>query len=153
MDRLPSLDSPTRSASEYAVSAEGIADLFYDGLNDPVAEHRKLQLTLDMAKYKSILKKMYTKKSSMNRSAFRKFMMDTTEIDGDVPDEIFSCAVNDFSELEGGPLPDRNMTKAEFATAVVRVANLWALMNEGMVNSSELSDQTARFLTENEALV
>lgn len=153
MDKLPSLDSPTRSASEYPVSADGIADLFYDGLNDPVAELRKLQLTMDMTKYRTILKKMYNKRAAMNRSAFRKFMMATTEIDGDVPDEIFSCAVNDFSSMEGGPLPDRNMTKGEFATAVVRVANLWALMNEGMVNSSELSDQTARFLTENEAIM
>ena len=149
MDKLPSLDSPTRSSSEFPVASDGIADLFYDGLNDPLEELRKLQLTLDMSKYRSMLKKQYTQRT-MNRAGFRAFIKRTCiEIDGDVPDEIFSCAVNDFGDENGGAPPDRTMTKGEFATAVVRVANLWAMMNEGMANSSELSDQTSRFLIEN----
>ena len=147
MDRFPSLDSPTRNSSEFPVSEEGIADLFYDGLNDPAAELRKLQLTMDMAKYKNSMKKLYGSKA-MTRTAFRSFVKSTTDMDGDVPDEIFSCAINDFGDYEGGALPDRPMSKGEFATGVVRVANLWALMNEGMANSSELGDQTARFLQE-----
>ena len=39
------------------------------------------------------------------------------------------------------------MTKREFTTAFIRVANLWTLMNEGMADSSELASQTQKFIS------
>jgi hypothetical protein len=70
----------------------------------------------------------------------------TGEIDGDTPDELFSCSTGLFSEDDGGAMPDRTMTKQEFTTGFIRVANLWTLMNEGMADSSELCVQTEKFL-------
>ena len=68
------------------------------------------------------------------------------EIDGDTPDELFSCSTGLFSEDDRRPPPDRTMTKKEFTTGFIRVANLWTLMNEGMADSSELCIQTEKFL-------
>mmetsp|Transcript_9337 Transcript_9337/g.14080 ORF Transcript_9337/g.14080 Transcript_9337/m.14080 type:complete len:86 (-) Transcript_9337:209-466(-) len=77
--------------------------------------------------------------------AFRDFMERTCDVDGDAPDEVFSCAINAFAD-DDEDLPDKVMTKSEFVTGVVRVANLWVLMNEGMANSSNLTYQTSIFL-------
>lgn len=60
---------------------------------------------------------------------------------------MFSCSTGLFSNDEdGNNLPDKTMTKTEFTTGLIRVANLWTLMNEGMADASELCIQTDKFL-------
>jgi hypothetical protein len=125
---------------------ESIQDLFYDGLTNPDEELQSLQQVLNTAKNRTILKRVFSSRQ-MDRSGFRLFVQQSCELDGDVipSDELFSCATNTFAD-EDGDLPDKAMTKGEFAIAVVRLANLWVLMNEGMGESSKLSKQTAAFL-------
>lgn len=68
------------------------------------------------------------------------------EIDGDTPDEMFSCSTGLFAADDDSDLPDRLMSKQEFTTGFIRAANLWTLMNEGMADCSELCLQTDKFL-------
>jgi hypothetical protein len=73
------------------------------------------------------------------------FLCATGEIDGDTPDELFSCSTGLFAG-DTGELPNKVMSKQEFTTGFIRVANLWTLMNEGMADASELCHQTEKFL-------
>ena len=58
---------------------------------------------------------------------------------------MFSCSTGLFGN-EDDVLPDRTMSKQEFTTGLIRVANLWTLMNEGMADASELCAQAQKFL-------
>ena len=141
---LPS--SPQKSRmNDFILFAEGIEDLFYDGLTNPDQELLLLQQVLDQNSGK--LSSLFGMKHTMDRKTFQKFIKRTIDIDGDTADEIFSCATNLYrSENDNGLLVDCSMTAPQFAVAVVRVANLWAMMNEGMVDISKLSSQTKIFL-------
>lgn len=136
---------------EFYISPESIFDLFYNldcdnNNNNKINEEiNKLQHLLNLNINKIILKKIYGN-TSMNREKFRCFVYNTCQLEGNVSDEIFSCAINNFADEDSDELPDQDMTKDEFTTAFVRLANLWSLMNEGMANSSELTRQTAEFL-------
>lgn len=139
------------SSSEFPIDPETVSDLFYDGKTDLFDEITRLQTLLNLSSSRTILKKYYQSKTPMDRSKFRHFVTNKFDlINGDVADEIFSCSINQFSndDNEDGDdeLPDVNMTKGQFTTAIVRLANLWALMNEGMADSSQLTRQTTQFL-------
>lgn len=146
--------NPASAVSEFPIDPETVADLFYDGKTDLFDEINKLQTLLNLSSSRTVLKKFYQSKNPMNRSKFRLFVTSKFDlIDGNVADEIFSCSINQFSNYEDGDadgddeeLPDVDMTKGQFTTAVVRLANLWALMNEGMADSSQLTRQTTQFL-------
>jgi hypothetical protein len=148
MERFPPIRSPGESNCEFSLDPESVQDLFYDGNPNPDQEISKLQLFLNLSSSRVILKKIYGSKP-MNRNKFCGFVTNSCEsIDRNVANEIFSCAVNNFAddgdELE--ELPDQDMTKSQFTTAFVRLANLWSLMNEGMADSSKLTKQTSQFL-------
>jgi hypothetical protein len=146
---------PGDSNCEFSLDPETVQDLFYDGNPRPDQEISKLQLVLNLNTSRVILKKIYGSKP-MNRNKFRVFVTNSCElIDSNVANEIFSCAVNNFADENDGDgfgegeveeLPDQDMTKSQFTTAFVRLANLWCLMNEGMADSSQLAKQTSKFL-------
>ena len=139
-----SLSSP--SSSEFFISPESVFDLFYSDTSIFNDEIRKLQNLLNLNSNKIILKRCYGTNNSMDREKFRLFVYSTCQLEGEVSNEIFSCSINNFAEEGSDELPDQDMTKSEFTTAFVRLANLWALMNEGMADSSQLTRQTAQFL-------
>jgi hypothetical protein len=149
MERFPPIQATSPSkfvrAEQFVLYSEGIEDLFFDGLTNPDQELILLQHVLDMnaAKLMSIFG------NRMDRRSFQKFVKKTIGVDGDNADEIFSCATNlydDDADNNGGQLKDCSMSGPQFAVAVVRIANLWSLMNEGMVDTSKLSSQTQTFL-------
>ena len=123
--------------------SEGIEDLFFDGLTNPDQELILLQHVLDT----NAGKLMSIFGNRMDRRSFQKFVKKTIGVDADNADEIFSCATNLYDDdADNGQLKDCGMSGPQFAVAVVRIANLWALMNEGMVDTSKLSSQTQKFL-------
>jgi hypothetical protein len=145
------------TASEFQIIPDTVSDLFYDGTTDILTEIQKLQTVLNLSSSKVPLKKLYKTYKPMNRIQFSIFVMKYCEgIDENVANEIFSCSVNQFANEaneygeyengEGDELPDQDMSKEQFTTAIVRLANLWSLMNEGMAESSQLTKQTTKFL-------
>ena len=66
-------------------------------------------------------------------------------------DEIFSCVTNLYGDETDGSDPtvvsnDMAMSACQFTGGIVRLANLKALMCDGMVDTSELATQTEKFL-------
>jgi hypothetical protein len=153
---LSPLSRPTQS--EFHLIPDTVSDLFYDGTTDILMEIQKLQTVLNLSSSKVPLKKLYKTYKPMNRSQFSRFVVSYCEgIDENVANEIFSCSVNQFAneineygeeneEEERDELPDQDMSKEQFTTAIVRLANLWSLMSQGMAESSQLTKQTTQFL-------
>ena len=101
-----------------------------------------------MSKNRNILSNIFNEKA-FDRSAFQHFAKRTCGIEASVADEIFSCATNAFGdELNLNELPDLDMSKSQFVAGIVRLANLWTLMNEGMQDCSQLARQTQSFLAQ-----
>eukprot|EP01041_Mallomonas_annulata_P007344 gene7344-14991_t len=147
---LPQISSKRSSDSlpdlTFQICMESIQDLFYDQMTDPNEELIKLQVVLDIPENKIYLNSIYSK-GLLNRKFFQKFARNTCDIDNDVADEIFSCAADAFTRDESkSGLIDVNMSPAQFAASVVRLANLWIMMNEGMADASKLAYQTSTFL-------
>lgn len=152
--RLNSSESTTR----FILNLDNVNDLFYDKKTDPTSETQKVQVVLD--KYKDKLNSLYfssesksrEKASCMNREGFCNLAYRTVGIPQKNANEIFSCATDLFSELEGESndfgLPDAFMTASQFAAGVVRLANIASMINEGMVDTSKLSKQTEAFLSQ-----
>ena len=143
MERFPPI---AVRAEQFVLYSEGIEDLFFDGLTNPDQELILLQHVLDT----NASKLMSIFGNRMDRKSFQKFVKKSIGVDGDNADEIFSCATNLYDndgDNNGGKLKDCSMTGPQFAVAVVRIANLWALMNDGMVDISKLSSQTQTFLS------
>lgn len=64
-------------------------------------------------------------------------------------DEIFSCVTNLYGEGEDPAASnDVGMSNSQFVGGIIRLANLKALMLDGMVDTSELAAQTEKFLNE-----
>jgi hypothetical protein len=144
---FPIISSPNMS---YHINKKSVEDLYYDGLTDPETEYAKLSKLVNITKNRTLLDKYYNK-DIMDREGFRHFVQVSSGIDGSVADEIFSCVTDlytDESDADCLELPDTTMTKNEFVSAVVRLANLWYLMNEGMINTSQLAMQTTSFLSQ-----
>jgi hypothetical protein len=142
--RLPELRSP-KGDSGFVIALEGIDDLFYDNQTDPAAEIVKLQTIFDQDRNRSYLHALFDRGVN-NRYKFRAFAEEYVGIDGDTADEVFSCATNAFRRDIYGTLEDTSMTRAQFSVGIIRLANLWTLMNEGMVETSKLASQTSAFL-------
>jgi len=114
-------------------------------------EFGKVQSVLE--KNKVILEQAYNSKPSFNRLHFGEFcasnMSGLCPPDGGVmANEIFSCATSLYApEGEVGCGADCDMSRNQFATAIVRLANLVAMMNDGIDgNSSKIAQQTHAFL-------
>ena len=146
---LPSIQSKSTSdrsstTRHFEIDLKGIEDLFYDGETKPKEEIQRIQHVLNMEKNCNSLNSIYSRRA-FNRRCFQDFAFDTCGIDSNTADEIFSCATNSFADADDN-LPDFQMSTSEFVAAIVRLANLWVLMNEGMVDASRLSSQTSSFL-------
>ena len=92
--------------------------------------------------------RLYNRSLPMNRISFGRFARDIDDlIDEKNSDKIFSCATLSFA-AEDSHAPDCEINPTEFAIAFVRLANLRALMYDGMENASLLSIQTAKLMEE-----
>lgn len=134
----------------FTVRMESIEDLFYDG-KDPEAEILKVQIVVDANTSK--LQTLYSGgggTKGMDRKCFQKMAVRLVgeEVFG-AADEIFSCVTNLYGESED-PMATNDifMSNSQFVGGIVRLANLKALMMDGMVDTSELATQTQKFLTE-----
>lgn len=129
----------------FLIKLDGIEDLFFDLKSNVVhsSEVKRLQVVLNKNIEK--INEFYCRggENSMNRAEFERFVEQSIGVGEPTSGEIFSCSTGLFGDSDG----DTFMTRSEFATGIVRLANLYALMNEGMVNSSELAHQTAMFLS------
>lgn len=147
--KFPEIHSPVsarhREKDGMYITMEGIDDLFYDNLTDPAEELVRLQDVFDESRNKRYLNSLF-QKGINNRGKFKAFAKNTIGLDGDQADKLFSCAANAFSRDYTGELVDVAMTKSQFAVGIVRLANLWSLMNDGMVDTSMLAHQTSNFL-------
>ena len=147
--RFPEIHSPVSSRHKekdgICITMEGIDDLFYDNMTDPVEEITRLQDVFDESRNKRYLNSLF-QKGVNNRGKFRAFAKNTVGLDGAEADMLFSCAANAFSRDVTGDLVDVSMTKTQFAVGIIRLANLWSLMNDGMVDTSMLAHQTSNFL-------
>jgi hypothetical protein len=124
---------------------EGISDLFYDGLTEPDEELVRLQDVFDEGRNKRYLNSLF-KRGVNNRAKFKAFAKQTVEFDFDEADKIFSCSADAFARDYKGDLVDVSMTKDQFAIGIVRLANIYSLMTDGMVDTSMLAAQTSDFL-------
>jgi hypothetical protein len=124
-----------------------IEDLFYDGANDPEAEILRLQTVIDTNS--SRLHTLYTAggQQGMTRKCFQKMAVKLVGSEvATAADEIFSNVTSLYGEEDDPNNNDVAMSTSQFVGGIVRLANLKALMYDGMVNTSELATQTERFL-------
>ena len=140
-------------SNEYVINEETVSDLFDAVRCDRDGEMSKLQDVLDQNQ--SSLHMLYSRngKGKMNRMGFESLVeMSIGQEAKRTANEIYSCATNLYSGSgddgeEGYFGEDKAMTKTEFVTGVVRLSNLLAMMDDGMVNTNNLSTQTQKFLT------
>lgn len=144
---FPPISSPTNYY--FTVKMENIEDLFYDGLIDPNIEILKLQSVIN--NHINTLKTLYIhnvdENNGMNRKSFQsiairlagKQVMPAT-------DEIFSCVTNLYEQGDELVGADTSMSASQFIGGIIRLANLKAMMMDGMVNTSALAIQTENFL-------
>ena len=142
---FPEINSPVRERGHLSISLDGIDDLFYDGLTEPEEELIQLQSVFDNNRNKQYFRALFNRGTN-NRAKFKAFARETIGIDGAAANQVFSCAANSFQKDYKGSPVDVIMTQTQFAAGIIRLANLWALMNDGMINTSRLADQTAEFL-------
>lgn len=145
---FPPISSPTNYY--FTVKMENIEDLFYDGLIDPNIEILKLQSVIN--NHINTLKTLYIhnvdENNGMNRKSFQsiairlagKQVMPAT-------DEIFSCVTNLYEQGDELVGADTSMSASQFIGGIIRLANLKAMMMDGMVNTSALAVQTETFLS------
>jgi hypothetical protein len=145
---FPPISSPTNYY--FTVKMENIEDLFYDGLIDPNIEILKLQSVIN--NHINTLKTLYIhnvdENNGMNRKSFQsiaiklagKQVMPAT-------DEIFSCVTNLYEQGDELVGADTSMSASQFIGGIIRLANLKAMMMDGMVNTSALAIQTENFLS------
>eukprot|EP01036_Dinobryon_divergens_P023507 gene23507-31858_t len=153
--KLSSRDSNLQQ-NQYTVNLEDINDLFYDKKTDPVSETQRVQSVLD--RHRSKINALYfsseltsrEKTCAMNREGFCHFANKTVGIPHKNANEIFSCATNLYSEEDAHDdfgLPDAFMTTSQFAAGIVRLANIAAMIDDGMIDTSKLAKQTEAFLS------
>lgn len=143
----PSPQSRLVSSIFFSVRMDSIEDLFYDG-KDPEAEILRLQTVVDSNTGK--LQTLYNcgGAKGMDRKSFQKLAVRLvgTEVET-AADEIFSCVTNLYGDDEDTTESnDVAMSASQFVGGIVRLANLKAMMFEGMVDTSELAAQTEKFL-------
>lgn len=108
------------------------------------AEFRKLQSVL--ASHRVHMENVYLV-SGKSRRDFADFAHATIGIDKGPANEIFSIATDRFAPEDDkvGHGTDGTMSRAQFATAVVRLANLFAMI-QGESDGGRVSAQTDDFL-------
>jgi hypothetical protein len=145
---FPPISSPTNYY--FTVKMENIEDLFYDGLIDPNIEILKLQSVINnhINTLKTLFIHNVDENNGMNRKSFQsiaiklagKQVMPAT-------DEIFSCVTNLYEQGDELVGADTSMSASQFIGGIIRLANLKAMMMDGMVNTSALAIQTENFLS------
>ena len=148
---LPNINNKTAVPIErFVVNLESIEDLFYDKQSsiDHKAELKRVQVVLNKNIEK--INEIYSRNgdSSMDKLGFERFVEKSIGIGGSTADEIFSCCTGLYSSEDGKEVgEDKFMSRSEFATGIVRLANLYSLMCVGMSDTSELAQQTSFFLS------
>lgn len=148
---FPAISPQPRLASSvfFSVRIDSIEDLFYDG-KDPDTEILKLQTVVDANTGR--LQALYNSGGTrgMDRKSFQKLAVRLVGNEVNVAaDEIFSCVTNLYADDDDTTQnKDVPLSTSQFVGAIVRLANLKALMYEGMVDTSELAAQTEKFLRE-----
>lgn len=130
----------------YSVRMDYIEDLFYDG-NDPEPELLRLQTVVDSNN--SRLETLYKSGGTqgMNRKSFQKMAVKFVGNEvSTAANEIFSNVTNLYGESDDPKNNDVSMSTSQFVGGIVRLANLKALMYDGMVDTSDLAVQTDKFL-------
>lgn len=149
---LPNINNKSGVPIErFLIKLDGIEDLFYDTKSrvNHSEEVKRLQVVLNKNIEKINNLYCHDGEHSMNRAGFERFMERTIGVGGSTANEMFSCCTGLYgSSREGGDEDeDTIMTRAEFATGIVRLANLYSLMSDGMTDTSELANQTSTFLS------
>lgn len=150
---FPAISPQPRLAASifFSVRMDSIEDLFYDG-KDPEAEILRLQTVVDANAGR--LQTLYNcgGPKGMDRKSFQKLAVKLVGNEVNVAaDEIFSCVTNLYGDDEDNSATVSNdvaMSTSQFVGGIVRLANLKALMYDGMVDTSELAAQTNKFLRE-----
>lgn len=144
---FPAISPSRRSSSAvYSVRMDFIEDLFYDG-NDPEPELLKLQTVVDTNT--SQLDALYNSGGSkgIDRKQFQRMAVKYVGQEvASAADEIFSNVTNLYGGSDNPADHDVAMSASQFVGGLVRLANLRALMLDGMVETSELAKQTDKFL-------
>ena len=148
---LPAISTRKMKHDQYILNADGIEDLNYGTQINDEREQKLVQQVIDNNITK--LNEMYDRSglnllpatSQMNRKSFQRLLKEVADLESEPADEIFSCATNLYdNDISTGMLKDCVMSKSQFAVAIVRLANLWSLINEESRQS--LSTQTKTFL-------
>ena len=131
----------------FILAGHSVSDLM-DNKNssDCKSEIRDLQNVLSA--HRVYLEQLYVVVGK-SRADFKEFVIKTSGIDDDrTSNEIFSIATDRFAAEEDayGHGSDCTMSREQFATALVRLANLFALINHGMTTSGKISKQTDDFI-------
>ena len=83
----------------------------------------------------------------MNRKSFQKMAVKFVGNEvSTAANEIFSNVTNLYGESDDPKNNDVSMSTSQFVGGIVRLANLKALMYDGMVDTSDLAVQTDKFL-------
>ena len=145
----------------FSVDFETIEDLFYDGETNPDMEYSRLLDVLDANNTELIFQKVF-KIDTFNRLQFVKLAIKLTNTDVTTASEIFSCATECFDQKPSNnnqnnnnasltslkDLPDCCMTPSQFTNAIIRVANLKHLTNNGFDQASVLSTQLTALIND-----
>lgn len=131
----------------FPISLDTIGDLMIDIKDsDTAIELRKLQQVL--LSYRIYLEQLYIVVGKSRRD-FSDFVMSTSGIeDPRTANEIFSIATDRFAAEEDllGHGSDCTMSRVQFATAIVRLANFDSLCHDGCTKKMKLSKQVNDFL-------
>ena len=143
----PGAEGKENRELHYPVEIGSIGDLMGGlGEHEQSPELRKLQGVLHS--HRVHLENVYLV-SAKSRRDFADFCQASTGIDKGPANEIFSIATDRFAAEEDrlGHGADCTMSRAQFATAVVRLANLFALIQDGVAaDSGRISEQVDDFL-------
>lgn len=154
---LPQIHSPKNTISKsdiFEIDQDGIEDLFFEASDSQESIKKEiLQLQRIIDKNQDKIYQVYLEGGGslgMNRNHFSNFVIKALGDEGiSAADDIFSCATNLYIENDDTSFDlnkDTKMTGSQFITGLIRVANLYSLMNDGMVNTSRLSSQTQKLL-------
>lgn len=136
----------TGNAEEFVfpVLSETVCDLLVGSMGD--TEVRNLQDVLVL--HRVYLEQLYCVVGK-SRCDFAEFVTKASGIDDQrMANEIFSIATDRFAAQEDalGHGSDCTMSRKQFTTAMIRVANLCSLINHGMAHSLKLSNQMNEFI-------
>jgi len=133
---------------EFPVSFETVGDLMSD-FDSAMCSSELIKLEAVLHVHRVYLEQLYIV-AGKSRRDFEDLVVTTSGLnDGRTANEIFSIATERFSAEDDntGVGADCTMSRKQFATAIVRLANLCALFSEeGLAHVSLLSQQTDMFL-------